>query len=339
MNHIDLFSGVGGFSLAAKEVWKDEYHNLFFCDNNKFCQAVLRKNFGKESLIYGDIREITEKELAKWAQVELLTAGVPCQPASCAGKRRGTKDDRWLWPETFRIISITKPKFIILENVRGLLTLEGGLVFKSLLTEMENISYETRSYIIPACAVNAPHRRDRVWIIANRKDELQERGESIRNRQGKSEATTGNRDSNATDSKCLRLECARNKGGMGETSCQTEGKRNQSSSSVKKCGLSDAPNTSDAGLQGGKQAMRQEGQESNNEQLFGRNREWDVPWIEVATELCGVSNGLPAELYGLKLSKAGHRVERLKALGNAIVPQVAEEIMRAIKYATEQTNL
>jgi DNA (cytosine-5)-methyltransferase 1 len=101
----------------------------------------------------------------KWG-IDILTAGVPCQPASCAGKRKGTGDDRWLWPETFRVISEVKPTWCILENVRGLISLEGGLVFDGLLSSLEALGYEVQSFIIPACAVNAPHRRDRVWIVA-----------------------------------------------------------------------------------------------------------------------------------------------------------------------------
>lgn len=114
-------------------------------------------------------------------EIDILTAGIPCQPASQAGKRRGTSDDRWLWPQTFRVIRETQPRFVILENVRGILTLESGLVFKSLLTELENCGYEARAYIIPAVAVNAPHRRDRIWFIANRKIDRLQRGKKVRN--------------------------------------------------------------------------------------------------------------------------------------------------------------
>ncbi len=141
MNHIDLFSGIGGFAYAARQVWGDDYHNVLFCDNNKFCQEVIKKNFGKDSVIYGDIRDITnanwirlqeqrqrkqtggDRQLSKVvtdsadARTEgmcegkdavekngLLTGGFPCQPFSCAGKRRGTEDNRYLWPEMLRVI-------------------------------------------------------------------------------------------------------------------------------------------------------------------------------------------------------------------------------------------
>lgn len=99
------------------------------------------------------------------APVDLICGGVPCQPASCAGKQRGTADDRWLWPEALRIVREVGPKWFIFENVCGLLALESGMVFDSLLLEMEALGYEVETFVIPACSVDAPHRRDRVWIV------------------------------------------------------------------------------------------------------------------------------------------------------------------------------
>ncbi len=109
-------------------------------------------------------------------EIFLLTAGVPCQPASCAGKRGGHNDDRWLWEETFRVIAETKPQWVILENVAGLLSLESGVVFDYLLSDLEAQGYEVQAFIIPACAVNAPHRRDRVWIVGYAASERSNRG-------------------------------------------------------------------------------------------------------------------------------------------------------------------
>jgi DNA-cytosine methyltransferase len=158
MRHLDLFSGIGGFSLAAQWVWGDEYENVGFCDNNEFCQAVLKKNF-KNAKIYSDIREL---DGTKIKNLDLLTGGFPCQPFSFAGKRRGNQDDRYLWPEMLRIIREARPHWIVGENVAGII----NLALDQVLLDLERESYTFQVFVIPACAVQAPHRRDRVWIVA-----------------------------------------------------------------------------------------------------------------------------------------------------------------------------
>lgn len=339
MNHVDVFTGIGGFALAAQQVWGNDYKNICFCDNNKFCQEVIKKNFGEGSLIYGDIREVTRERIiadtgiqeqrripgikrkentairesgegiianpyrghGKWKKgkicsgrqvpelcIDILTGGFPCQPFSCAGKRGGTEDNRYLWPEMHRVIKDTKPRWIIAENVRGILTIEKGLVFEQVCLDLEIIGYEVQPLIIPAVAIGAPHRRDRVWIIGhfNSRDsgEHREVGK-IPQRENTNSIRGGGNDSN-----------------------------------TKKERLS-APFTR---MQTSKREIK--------------SPDWDTNWLEVATEFCGVDDGLSVGLDGFKLTKAGHRVERLKALGNAIVPQVAMEIMRAIKEIDYEAN-
>jgi len=190
MIHIDLFSGIGGFALATEAVWDNVEH--IFCDNDPFCQAVLKKHWSN-SKIYGDINELitdtrqqygeqgTGKEYEQYtsersSQTEenkrseypfILTGGFPCQPFSQAGRRKGTEDDRYLWPEMFSVIRNTSPTWIIAENVSGLLTWNNGMVLEQVCTDLEGEGYEVQPFVIPACATNAPHRRDRVWIIAH----------------------------------------------------------------------------------------------------------------------------------------------------------------------------
>lgn len=106
----------------------------------------------------GDIRVVSPKH---------LTGGFPCQPFSQAGRRKGTADDRYQWPNMFQVIQSVKPDWVIAENVRGLATWNDGMVLEQVCTDLESEDYEVQPFIIPACAVNAPHRRDRVWIIAN----------------------------------------------------------------------------------------------------------------------------------------------------------------------------
>ncbi len=154
-----LFAGIGGFELAAtwagiEPVWSNEI--------DSYCCRVLRKNFTHE-IIEKDIREIGKHNLPK---VDIISGGVPCQPASLAGKRKGTKDDRWLWDENIRVISELKPSYVICENPPGILSLENGKPFQQILYALENEGYLIELYNIPACSVGAWHRRERIWIIA-----------------------------------------------------------------------------------------------------------------------------------------------------------------------------
>jgi len=303
MKHIDLFSGIGGFAYAIDQVWENVKH--IFCEIDPFCQQVLKKHW-QGSVIYGDIREVIADAESEGLQgnklinphskgprssgsvtkrdafqVDILTGGFPCQPFSCAGKRKGTDDDRHLWPKMFRVIQLTKPTWVVAENVRGLLTIEQGVVFEQVCLDLEGEGYEVQAFVIPAVAVNAPHRRDRVWFVANRRCErpLEQEQQTTRGKQCDSDVTdTGEQPNNG-------------------------------------CGVVGIEEAS--GVRRDKHA----------------NGSWDQNWLEVATELCGVDDGLPAKLDGFELTKSKHRVERLKSLGNSIVPQVAKKIFEAIKIA------
>lgn len=186
VKHLDLFSGIGGFALAADQVWDKVEHT--FVEIDPFCRAVLKKHW-PNSYIHGDIKTFTnttserrqgEGFISKGQPGQsnrsrenqkpfLLTGGFPCQGFSQAGKRRGTNDDRYLWPEMLRVIQLTKPDWVIAENVYGLVTWNEGMVLEQVCTELESEGYEVWPLIIPAVAVNAPHRRDRVWIIGHTK--------------------------------------------------------------------------------------------------------------------------------------------------------------------------
>ena len=158
---LDLFSGIGGFSLGLERA--GPFRTVAFCEQDAYAQRVLRKHW-PDTPIYDDVTTLNPDRLGR---IDLVTAGFPCQPASVAGARKGREDDRWLWPEIVRIVRGTRPSWLLLENVRGLLTLESGMVFEDCIADLEAAGYESQSFIIPACAVDAPHRRDRVWIIAH----------------------------------------------------------------------------------------------------------------------------------------------------------------------------
>lgn len=160
MKHGSLFSGIGGFDLAAQ--WMG-WTNVFQVEIDPFCQRVLEKNFPNTKR-YGDIKEFDGTKYR--GAIDVLSGGFPCQPFSTAGKRKGTKDDRYLWPEMLRVIREVQPSYVLGENVYGLVNWSGGLVFEQVCSDLENEGYQVQPVILPACAVNAPHRRDRVWFIA-----------------------------------------------------------------------------------------------------------------------------------------------------------------------------
>lgn len=283
MTHLDLFSGIGGFALAAEAVWPDAEH--IFCEIDPFCRTILKKHW-PHAPIYGDIRTLTNTSSQRtgmeksdsgrqeWkgtntpqstlvrqgdgegnaegvtAGIDLLTGGFPCQPFSHAGRRKGTNDDRHLWPEMRRVIQEFTPRYVVAENVRGLLSIDGGMVFEQVCLDLEALGYEVQPFIIPACAVNAPHRRDRVWIVAHAKHE------------------------SAGDAERGRVD------------------------------------------------------QGASARVAGSNTQWREEWSTVAARLCRVDDGLPSGMARPR----GWRNAALKAYGNSIVPQVAEQIFRTIKY-------
>lgn len=266
MRHLDLFSGIGGFALAVDTVWPKAEH--IFCEIEPFCQQVLKKHWPK-SKIYDDIKTLNGRQ---FTAVDLLTGGFPCQPFSQAGKRQGKADDRDLWPEMFRIITEVQPHWVIGENVAGFVNME----LDRTIADLESADYEVQAFVIPAVAVGAPHRRDRVWIIANSPGE---RIEDVA-----MERQPDQKDPNAYR-KDPRYPVDTDNSGL---------QRHQS-----------------------KKHQRHAGQSDRNRGDQGSS--WNENWYEVATRLCRVDARIP------------NRVDRLKALGNAIVPQVAIEIMKIIK--------
>lgn len=150
---MDLFSGIGGFALAAR--WAG-FKTIAFCEKDKFCQKVLAKHW-PETPCFKDI-----KEMKYIPYVDLITAGFPCQPFSVAGKQKGKEDERYLWPQTLRIIKSSRPNWIILENVPGIIR-----HIDTILKDLETEDYDWRAYLIPASTIGAPHKRERLWVIAN----------------------------------------------------------------------------------------------------------------------------------------------------------------------------
>ena len=306
MTHGSLFAGIGGFDYAAKlagieTVWQVEIDG--------YCLKVLEKNF-PDVKRYENIKKIKGEELER---VDIISGGIPCQPVSHAGKRKGKEDDRWLWDEMLRIISKVKPSWCIAENVYGLITQEKGMVFEQVLSDLENEGYEVQPFIIPACAVNAPHKRKRVWIVAYNNSIMRnwERCKSKSKESEKYKVVATNKNV-ANSDRTRELQQKRIKQDIGGWSsnkdkdvADTNGKHKQEYSERDKLGY-----------------KREKG-------AFGRSiyeTDWDKDWVEVATELCRVD------------ARISNRVDRIRCLGNAIVPQIAYEIFKIIKYVNNMSE-
>ena len=155
LTHGSLFSGIGGFDLAASWVG---FKNIFQVEIDEYCLKTLNKNFPNVTK-YEDIREFSGKKYN--GTIDIVSGGFPCQPFSVSGLRKGTKDNRYLWKEMLRVIREIKPIAILGENVPGII----GMELDNVQADMESAGYKTQTFIIPACSVGAWHKRDRVWIV------------------------------------------------------------------------------------------------------------------------------------------------------------------------------
>ena len=314
MKHGSLFSGIGGFDLAAEWMGWD---NVFHCEWMPFPRKVLH-HYWPNAASYHDIT--TTDFTAHAGQIDILTGGFPCQPYSAAGKRKGKDDDRHLWPHMLRCIREVKPRWVVGENVFGLATWNGGLVFEEVCAELEAEGYAVQPFVLTAAAVNAPHRRDRVWFVAY--DNLlrcegheQQIGDWLHNtiREG---------------NVCF---------------CEKQGRNEIWGFNAGNCKTGDAADAMHSRLQ-----RRQEvdGWKERNIQRTGngtdfrtdsKNNKWqresNFQNFPTQSPICGGDDGLPAQLDGITFPK--WRAESIKGYGNAIVPQVALQIFKAIQQYEE----
>jgi len=334
LTHASLFSGIGGFDLAAE--WAG-WENIFHCEWNPFGQKVLAHHF-PNSKSYHDITK-TDFSIHN-GTVDVLTGGFPCQPYSSAGKRLGKADERHLFPEMLRAIKEIKPKWVVGENVRGLVSWNDGLVFNEVYNDLESEGYEVQSFLIPAAGVNAPHQRYRIWFVAYSKNCRCGRGDckkcSTRERElfsneqrwgkmgSKIEGCSGKWD--ATDSKYNKIEHSNNGSSSKEERILRWGKESNVSNS---CNSDDVTNATSIGLErecGSFEKLEREIGFSSTSTRNMPNRTWQN--FPTQSPICGGDDGLPKELDGITFPK--WRNESIKAYGNAIVPQVAFEIFKAI---------
>lgn len=345
MTHASLFSGIGGFDYAAALLG---WINIFDCEIDAFCRKVLEYHF-PNSVHYGDI---TKQIFKEWrGKIDVLSGGFPCQPFSLAGQRKGADDNRYLWPEMLRVIREILPRWVVGENVGGILTMVqpgaevevGGqaslfgedyrkrvlhrqeYVIETICRDLEREGYAVQPLLIPACAVGAPHRRDRIWFIAHRTnagtETMQFTGENGIYAVGTSSHTDGDR----------YTSCG--------TSCRIEKERRERAAmSGQRGGRCERVN----GLDG---FSRIAADPYGKRQKYGNDQgseRWDKPderfkkqysssiWEKFPTQspICIGDDGLSGRLDGITFSK--WRQESVKAYGNAVLPQVVYEIFRAI---------
>ena len=326
MKHASLFSGIGGFDLAAEWMGWD---NVFHCEWMEFPRKILEYYWpNADSHV-----DICNTDFTKYANtIDILTGGFPCQPFSMAGKRKGTKDERYLWGEMLRAIQEIKPTYVIAENVFGITNIDGGLVFEQVCLDLEAEGYEVQPFIIPAAAKNAPHRRDRVWFIAtnahntrthynvgidkNGKEKNEKRG-----RKSQFEHRSHGNNGNATNTNSNGLD---KRNSINEINTSKEGKYAQ-------CDFKQ----SDVNENFTNTNSRKQTQSTFNGRMGRFKKQYETCYwnlFPTQSPICGGDDGLPTKLDGITFPK--WRSESIKGYGNAIVPQVAFEIFKALEKTT-----
>ncbi len=270
---LDLFSGIGGFSLGLERT--GGFETVAFCEMDAFCTKILNKHWTNVP-IFNDVRTITDEFKGS---VDLICGGFPCQPFSVAGNKKGKEDDRYLWPAMLNCIKVYRPSWVIGENVTGIIK----MALDEAISSLEAEGYSVRTFVIPACATNAPHKRDRVWIVAYSYSE------------GKQ-----------SNFEHVIKSCEKKQGKLGR-GCRKEHIFPHSTSQ-----RSQGQGQSEQSLYSKTNRKR----EANNAFCFGINNQWAVE-----PDVGRVAHGVP------------DRVDRLKSLGNAVVPQVVAQIGHAILTA------
>ena len=373
MTHASVFSGIGGPEVAATMLG---WENLFHCEINPFGRKVLDYWYPKSK----SYEDITRTDFTEWrGRVDVLTGGFPCQPFSYAGRRRGAEDDRYLWPSMYRAIDEIQPTWVVAENVAGILTMvEQGEVSKvagsatlfdafddlrgryelretftlqRICSDLESHGYAVQPVLVPACAVGAPHRRDRVFIVARRVTaDTCSGGQSAPEQQGERERTQvqqQNREQSQhgagrpsatrpiADTSCECGERLRLEQSDVSQQEQIESRRRSCQDGCERI----SADTSHAGLQEARPEQPTAGHRGFGVRTgewverFGRGEKIGSRWqnFPSVSPVHRGNDGLPFDVDRLTLSFGKWRTEALKAYGNAIVPQVMYEIFRAIE--------
>ena len=345
--HLDLFSGIGGFSLGLEAT--GEFETVAFCDYEPFCQKVLRKHW-EEVPIYGDIKELTYEKLRADGidKIDIITGGYPCQPFSVAGKQKAEQDPRHLWPEYFRLVQECRPTWVIGENVGGHIKL--GL--DTVLKDLESEGYSARTFSISASSIGANHKRERVWIVAYSNKRLSDQSKEEVHTRWNTSISSSSDVANSTTHRSFN-EQKRNFGSLGEESKEKERGRDQSTIRTETCdsemansnserlerhrrehelredseerkvsrSSEDVANSERIRQQGSRKPIGPGNTETNSNgktSRFDHGSEGEEGWWDVEPNVGRVAHGIPK------------RVDRLKSLGNSLIPQIPYYIGQSI---------
>jgi DNA (cytosine-5)-methyltransferase 1 len=381
---LDICSGIGGFSLGLEAT--GGFDTVAFCEFDDFCCKVLNKHWPNVP-IYKDLKEIGNDPARIIQEFDLICGGIPCQPFSLAGKQKGKEDDRHLWPYMYAIVKSKKPTWVIVENVGGFV----NVALDDVCLDLETQGYATQSFIIPACSVEAPHKRDRIWILGKYTSEFEKPlvdTDSIRPHEHKtteeessrrgSETSTTTTSNDVANSKELEdhehdngertqqdrehrvSQQPRGEGSLGGkqdvadpklvssdsisdsgSNTKTESEQGQKTGNLdRSSGRQDVAYSNSEGLEGSEEAGDTQKSREEREQLASR-QDSSLSKGHTQSELGGVADGIPTRLDGhLGFEREPNiprvatgipdRVNRLKALGNSIVPQIVYNIGLAI---------
>lgn len=347
MNHASLFSGIGGAEIAASKMG---WQNLFHCEIQEFPRKVLDYWFPNSE----SYEDITKTDFRKWkGKIDVLTGGFPCQPFSLAGRRKGKDDYRYLWPQMLRAIREIQPTWVIAENVIGIKTMvepgqeikmgrtdylfeenylyrkESRFTLEKICQDLEAAGYSVQPINIPACSVGAPHRRERIWIIAHRSDQRAETMQQKRKDRVLSAGSptyshrSGQRNRQNQQKPFTRCKSTANLGALRKKRTLANSLRLRSNQVHQKVQFQVADGTKPYSI-----GMQRNGSNSINKE--------ENYWKEFPTQspVCRGNDGIPFDVDSLTISFPKWRQESIKAYGNAWVPQVAYEIFRAIEAET-----
>jgi DNA (cytosine-5)-methyltransferase 1 len=329
---LDLFSGIGGFSLGLEST--GYFETVAFCEKDEFCKKVLQKHWG-DIKVYDNIRSVDDG-----LQADVVTGGFPCQSFSQAGLQKGRADDRFLWNEMFDVIKQVKPRWVIGENVQGIINIEQGMVLKQVQDDLESEGFQVQCFLIPASGIGAWHQRKRVWILAN--------SNSIRHRKGDSERCKNEEWSflpreqeggevGSKTSRCSNVSDTSGKRYVGHDFKQSKhdqkfrqfaNKNDENRSRTQGSRKKDVPDTCIKRSQGHRVSTKLEKKQGHfsTKTSFKEQQTW---W-ETESRICGVPDGVS---YGVDRDRA----KRIKALGNSIVPQIARQLGLAIMEAENES--